>query len=438
MTDHHQIEKVYQNFIQGASICTDTRNITRGCIFFALRGERFNGNEFAQQALDSGAAWCVVDDSSLPENPQLIRVSNVLQFLQQLSVHHRRQLKVPVLAITGSNGKTTTKELIIRVLAKKYKVAGTAGNLNNHIGVPLTVLTINRDHEIAVIEMGANHQKEIELLCNLAMPTHVLITNVGKAHLEGFGGFEGVKKGKGEMYTYARENNAEVFINADNSHLTGMLGNHSTVIKYGSELHYDITGKLLDDSAHVHLSWKTKSDKEFHQLKTQITGKYNVENILSAIAIGVRFGVRPDEIKQAIESYFPSNQRSQEIQLGTNTIIMDAYNANPTSMEAALQNLVVGYSGKKGVLLGEMLELGEDSIPEHQKLAARVQDANLEFKLFVGTQFENIRLPDDAVYFSNSVQASEWIRKNPIENFTLLIKGSRGARMELLLEALKK
>ncbi len=433
------IEKIYSLFISGAAICTDTRKIERGCIFFALKGENFNGNQFAPEAIKNGARAAVVDESIREDGSkeQIFLVQDVLECLQQLALHHRKQLSIPFLAITGSNGKTTTKELIHRVLSSKYKTLCTSGNLNNHIGVPLTLLSVNREHEIAVIEMGANHQKEIELLCSLALPTHVLITNVGKAHLEGFGGFEGVKKGKGEMYDFARKNNSIVFINDDNIHLTQMLGVYAKTFRYGKSGDCDVSGIIREQDSYVGLEWQTRESSVIHQLHSRITGSYNFENILSAIATGIFFGVDPSSINMAIENYIPDNQRSQEIQLGNMHVIMDAYNANPTSMQAALANFNRVYRGKKVVFLGEMLELGTDAVTEHEHIVSLLSDYHFDEVVVVGGLFKLPVLPASFVHFESSEQAARYVLQKDFSGFHILIKGSRGSRMEKILAALQ-
>lgn len=433
-----EINLLYQAFIHGAPICTDTRNIQPGCIFFALKGENFNGNTFAETAVSSGAAFAVIDEVVPNASGQFVLVKNVLTCLQRLALHHRKQLNIPVIAITGSNGKTTTKELVNRVLSKKFKTLCTKGNLNNHIGVPLTLLSIKTDHEIAIIEMGANHQKEIELLCSLALPTHVLITNVGKAHLEGFGGFEGVKKGKGEMYRYAASNKSHVFLNDDSTDLKSMLGKYEKVTRYGNNENCDIIGAILSNSSHVALQWKRHNKIEWQNIQSMITGNYNFENILSAISIGVFFGVPDESIKSAIESYAPDNQRSQEIIKGSTRIILDAYNANPTSMEAALRNFNAHFSGKRAVFLGDMLELGESTLQEHKSVIKLLQSFSFDVVVLVGKYFIEAGIPDGAMSFNTSSEAAEWTRKQQFGNYNILIKGSRGSKMEIVLEGISE
>lgn len=432
------IQQLYTLFINGAAICTDTRTISPGSIFFALKGANFNGNQYASQALKAGAAAVVIDEYvDTPDDGSTFLVDDVLTCLQQLALHHRRQLRIPFIGITGSNGKTTTKELISRVLGKKYQVHYTKGNLNNHIGVPLTLLGITKSHEIAVIEMGANHQKEIELLCSIARPTHVLISNVGKAHLEGFGGFEGVKKGKGEMYAFAKNANATVFINTDNEHLKEMLGGYTMTVSYGTTGNEDVSGVLKGDASYVSLDWKTSDSDQMHAINSHITGTYNFENILSAIAVGTHFKVPAQDICDAVEAYVPDNQRSQEIKVGSNHIILDAYNANPSSMEAALTNFNKHFQGKRAVFLGDMFELGESALSEHKRIADLAIAAGFDHVILVGPEFKKAASGMDAIFLENSKEASQWLQENPLQNFQILIKGSRSSKMELVMDGLK-
>ncbi len=432
------LELIYKTFLNGAVICTDTRSITDGCIFFALKGANFNGNAFADKALDLGAALAIIDEPTNNHDDRLLFVDDVLTMLQQLATHHRMHLQIPFIGITGSNGKTTTKELVSRVLGEKYKTICTKGNLNNHIGVPLTLLSVNKNHEIAVVEMGANHQKEIEFLCALSRPTHVLITNVGKAHLEGFGGFEGVLKGKGEMYEYAKQNDATIFINDDNLYLKKMAGTFQKIIRYGTHPNCDITATPITDSAYVQLKWKTKNESNYHHISSKLTGHYNFENILSAITIGNYFEVTKEGIKNAVENYVPDNQRSQELKIGNVNILLDAYNANPTSMEAALRNFNENFKGKRAVFLGDMLELGTDTEKEHTAIISLIKSLKFDLVVLVGSYFKEAGKNFNAHYFNNSAEALAWMKSQDLKEYKVLIKGSRGSKMEVLLEGFKK
>ncbi|MFM7053903.1 MAG: UDP-N-acetylmuramoyl-tripeptide--D-alanyl-D-alanine ligase [Bacteroidota bacterium] len=434
------LQRIYEAYQKGASICTDTRKITPGCIFFSLRGDNFNGNLFAQQALDAGASLSVVDDDALPQNDRFVKVQNVLESLQELALLHRKNLNIPVIGITGSNGKTTTKELVSRVLSKKYRTYHTQGNLNNHIGVPLTLLSIPKDTELAVVEMGANHRHEIGFLCSIALPTHVLITNVGKAHLEGFGGFEGVKLGKGEMYTFAKSNGALVFLNADNPHLVSMLGQHDRVFAYGSSADATIQGVAIPNTQYASVKWVSNKTNDWNQIQSNITGHYNCENILSAVSIGTHFGVEDSDIISAVESYTPDNQRSQELSFGETKVILDAYNANPTSMEAAILNFQNSFTGKKMIFLGDMLELGDESPSEHSRILELACKTGCDKIILVGPRFKTAAQrsgPSFVFCLDDSAQAAEWIQSNRPGKCTILIKGSRGSKMEKVLEGLK-
>ena len=430
------IEELHELYKKHPVVCTDTRNITSGCIFFALKGASFNGNAFASDALEKGAAWVVIDEASYKKDNRFILVPDVLDCLQHLANYHRRQLKCPVIAITGSNGKTTTKELISRVLAKKFQTHATKGNLNNHIGVPLTILSAPENCGMLVVEMGANHKKEIEMLCGIAMPDFGIINNVGKAHLEGFGGFEGVKAGKGELYEFLSLHHGCAFVNGDNPHLREMIKkkNVKRRIVYGKDDLFDCNGKLLESLPFLKVEWRAK--KHHGIISSKLVGEYNFENILAAICIGNYFGVDADQIRQAVESYVPDNSRSQLVQRGTNTILLDAYNANPASMEAALKNFSLMEGAHKIVFLGEMAELGNESKAEHEKLVEMLRQNNFEKIILVGTHFAEFASSFPAEYFSSSAEAGNWLRQQQVRDSLILIKGSRSSRMEIVLDAL--
>ncbi|MCC7233278.1 MAG: UDP-N-acetylmuramoyl-tripeptide--D-alanyl-D-alanine ligase, partial [Bacteroidia bacterium] len=331
------VDELYRRYLSNPSVCTDTRLLKPGDIFFALKGPSFNGNHFATRAIETGAAYVIVDEEEYVKDERHLLVEDVLTSLQDLARMHRRSLNIPVLAITGSNGKTTTKELVQRVLSAKFRTRATKGNLNNHIGVPLTILSLGPDTEMAVIEMGANHLNEIKQYCSIALPDYGLITNVGKAHLEGFGGFEGVKKGKGELYDWIAKNGKLIFLNADNPHLVSMASDRQVKsFSYGTIADAGIKGELLNSQPFLDIEWRMGNTRKV--LQTQLSGEYNFENILAAICVGTFFGVDPAGIERAIASYVPDNSRSQVIHMSGNMILLDAYNANPTSMEAALKN----------------------------------------------------------------------------------------------------
>lgn len=424
------IEHLYQIYLQYPSVQTDTRKLTTGSIFFALKGDNFNGNQFAQKAIELGAAFVVVDEVvTVMNNAKIIRVENVLTTLQQLAKYHRQQFSIPFIAITGSNGKTTTKELIHAVLSTKYKTYTTEGNLNNHIGIPLTILSVKTDAEIAVIEMGANHQKEIEAYCQYAIPTHGLITNCGKAHLEGFGGIEGVRKGKGELFDYIRENNGTAFIMNDYDYLQEMSKEITSVITYGTDV-ADLTG--ISESTHGFLRVRITNGITIPYIQTHLVGDYNLPNVLAAICIGKYFGVEEDSIKNALENYTPSNSRSQLIEKDGNKIILDAYNANPTSMKAAIENFAKDPAPNKIMLLGGMMELGKESVQEHQSIVDLIKKYAWKDVVLVGGDFNKVQ--HAFTYFENSIEAQLWLKDKKFTQVSILIKGSRSIKMEKVLE----
>ena len=424
------IEQLYIIFKQHPSVETDTRKLKPDDIFFALKGDNFNGNAFAKKALEGGAAYAVIDEKEFEISEKTILVNDVLTALQQLAKHHREQFNIPVLAITGSNGKTTTKELIHAALSSSFKTYTTEGNLNNHIGIPLTILKIKADAEIAVIEMGANHQKEIASYCEYAMPTHGLITNCGKAHLEGFGSIEGVRKGKGELFDYLRNNNGTAFIMSDYEYLFKMSKDIYSIIKYGTT-NADIEGRI--DDADPYLAVEITKGATTGLIQTQLVGEYNLPNVLAAVAVGKHFKVADDKIKSALENYLPSNSRSQLIERGTNKIILDAYNANPSSMKLAIENFSKLKVENKVLILGGMAELGTESIEEHITLINLIQKYNWKFVTLVGGDFLKINHP--FLSFENNIEAKNWLQKQKFENSYLLVKGSRSIKLEIILDA---
>jgi UDP-N-acetylmuramoyl-tripeptide--D-alanyl-D-alanine ligase len=425
-------EQLYNYFLENQSVSTDTRNLPEGCIFFALKGPSFNGNLFAMQALENGASYAVVDEN-VGDDPRLLRVENALKSLQDLATFHRHVLDIHVLAITGSNGKTTTKELCHAVLKKDFEAIATIGNLNNHIGVPLTLLRLNDEHDFAIVEMGANHQKEIAGLCQIAQPDYGMITNIGKAHLEGFGGIEGVKKGKGEMYDYLRNSGGLIFMHLDNPLLREQLKGYDSIVTYGESPQAQYRGKIVPNLS-SQLEVEITHPFELN-IKTKFTGDYNFDNIMSAVAIGAHFGVDPHDIKDAIENYIPDNQRSQIIKKDQLTIVQDAYNANPSSMQAALENFKKHFSGTKIIALGEMLELGAEAIEEHQKIAEAAASCSDAKILFVGRLFEAPAKKLNSLHFASSELCMKWLKENKPTSGSILIKGSRGSKMEKLMEA---
>lgn len=426
-----KIDELYQLFTKHPFICTDTRTIQPDSLFFCLKGESFNGNKFAKQALEKGAAFAIVDENEFATEQNIILVDDVLKTLQNLATLHRNKIKIPVIGISGSNGKTTTKELILEVLSLKYKVFATEGNLNNHIGVPLSVLQIKPDTEIAVIEMGANHIGEIESLCSISQPNFGLITNIGKAHLEGFGSFENVIKAKTELYKYLEQNTGLVFINNNNP----ILKTHALNLKqftYGTNQNSDIHVTFIVANPYVKLYWENRKTI----IESKLIGKYNFENILSAIAIGEYFEVKAPLIKEAIENYIAKNFRSQFIEKNSNTIILDAYNANPTSMLAALENFNLMQSVNKIVMLGDMLELGPYKEKEHEKIIEFLVESNYQKVFLAGSIFSKINAHSNFSTFQTSNELKNYLLTNPQKNALILVKGSRGIKMEQVLDAL--
>lgn len=425
------IPALYGLYLQHPSVQTDSRKLKEGDIFFALKGPSFNGNEFAQQAIDTGAAYAVVDEEKYAVNDKILFTEDVLQTLQQLARHHRLQLNIPVIAITGSNGKTTTKELIYKTLSAKFKTYATEGNLNNHIGVPLTLLKINPEIEMAVIEMGANHQLEIAGYCDIALPDYGLITNCGKAHLEGFGGIEGVRKAKGELYDFIRKANGTIFRYSDADYLEAMAKGIEKQITYGTA-NAQIIGKAIEDGLFLQLAILTSGLET--TIQTNLVGAYNLPNVLAAVAVGNYFGVEIEDIKKAIKEYSPSNSRSQLIQKGSNQIISDAYNANPASMKLAIENLSEMHAANKWLMLGAMKEMGSAEKEEHQALVDLASTLHFKNVLLVGEEFKNTN--HSFLWFADSEKAAAYIQNNPIKDAVILVKGSRGSKMEKILEVL--
>jgi UDP-N-acetylmuramoyl-tripeptide--D-alanyl-D-alanine ligase len=431
-----QIPELYKLYQQYPVIETDTRKVKQDDLFFALKGPNFNGNQFAGEALARGAAYAVVDEETEIPDGRIIQVPDVLKTLQELALQHRRQFilatsgkQIPFIAITGSNGKTTSKELIHAVLSSTFKTYSTAGNLNNHIGIPLTILKIKPDAEIAIIEMGANHLHEIAGYCNYTMPTHAVITNCGKAHLEGFGGEDGVRKGKGELLDYIRQHNGTAFVMWDYDYLRKMSEGIPNLITYGTQS-ADVTG--IAKSSLDLLEVSINSGANINTIKTNLVGEYNLPNILLAVAIGKYFKVPDDKIKSALENYIPSNSRSQLIEKDGNKIILDAYNANPTSMKAAIENFAKMEGVDKVLILGGMMELGSESLHEHQNLINLINKYNWKDVVLVGGDFNKVS--HSFSFFENSLQAAAWYKNKNFGHSQILIKGSRSTAMEKVLE----
>jgi len=430
--------EIYKSFPQ---VQTDTRQLKKGDLYFALKGPNFNGNVFALAALEAGAAYAIVDegvDAGEHLQERIVYVEDVLSSLQALAKFHREQFNIPFIAITGSNGKTTTKELVAAVLSSHYTIYTTKGNLNNHIGVPLTLLSIQKDAQFAIIEMGANHLKEIESYCSYTLPTHGLINNCGKAHLEGFGGEEGVRKGKGELYDYLKLHNGTVFINSDLDYLVKMSQGIGTVISYGTnsgqlqaKIFEAATGQSTNDFLIVEITASTNAAIVHKIIKSQLVGSYNLPNVLAAISIGLSFEVPVEKIMTAIENYTPTNSRSQLIEWKNNKVILDAYNANPSSMQLAIENFAKIDAAKKILCIGAMRELGNESQAEHQALIEQIKTAHFEKVILVGKEFKNCQ--HAFIYFENSALAKNWLDQENFINHFFLIKGSRGIQMEKMI-----
>ena len=449
-----EIEELYSIYIEKSSgVCTDTRNIIPGSMFFALRGETFNGNDFALAALEGGAAYAVVDDSAVeaasPE--KVILVEDVLVALQQMARHHRRQFRIPVVALTGTNGKTTTKELIAACLRKKYNVIATEGNLNNHIGVPLTLLRINGDTRAAVIEMGASNPGEIETLVKLVCPSFGLITNVGKAHLQGFGSLEGVMATKGELYDDLNEHRKIAFVNVDNPLLVQMASHRERMqmVPYG--IKNDGARVVVDEGGSPFLTVvmpnpcftavEENGESEWITIKTNLIGAYNADNVLAAMCVATYMDVPAADAVAAIQEYVPSNNRSQLVDTGRNSLVVDAYNANPTSMRAAIENFAALKMPGKVLMLGDMLELGADSVAEHKGIVSLALEKGFGKIYLVGGEFASAcrELHPHGVdlhLFGDSLQLQQYLKEKPLSGCSILIKGSRGKRLERVIEAL--
>lgn len=425
------IEELYKIYQQHPSVQTDTRNLKPGDIFFALKGPNFNGNSFAKQAIDDGASFVIIDERGFEIPGKTFLVEDGLTALQELALHHRKQFNIPFIAITGSNGKTTTKELIHAVLSSSFKTYTTEGNLNNHIGVPLTILKIKSDAEMAVIEMGANHLNEIGGYCQIAMPTHGLITNCGKAHLEGFGGMEGVKRAKGELFDYLRTlTHGFAFVMWDYDYLREMSKGISGIIKYGTEINDHIIGRVFRSDPFLQVEITQGLDDKI--ISTQLVGDYNLPNVLAGVTVGKFFEVPESNIKSAIEKYTPSNSRSQLIEKGSNKIILDAYNANPSSMKLAIENFAKKPVENKIMMLGAMAELGVESLHEHEEVIELINNYSWKQVILVGGDF--LKLSHPFLSFENSLKAKEWFDQQHFQNSYILVKGSRSMQMEKVVE----
>lgn len=430
------ITALYKIYLECTSVTTDSRNCPEGSLFIALKGDSFNGNAFAAKALESGSAYAVVDEAEHAPagDARYILVDNCLHTLQQLANYHRRQLGTRLIGITGTNGKTTTKELMAAVLLQKYNILYTLGNLNNHIGVPLTLLRLKPEHELGIIEMGASHPGDIKELVDIAEPDYGIITNVGKAHLEGFGSFEGVIKTKGELYDYLRERkNSTVFIHHDNTYLKEIAGGLN-LISYGSEDGLYISGHVTGNSPYLAFEWKADKNSEHHEVKTQLIGEYNFPNALAAVTIGRFFDVEPEKTDIALAEYAPQNNRSQLKQTADNTLIIDAYNANPTSMQASISNFYNMKVENKMLILGDMRELGKEGPEEHQKIADFLTECGFEDVMLVGDQFAAAK--HHFPTYSDARAVIEVLQKSKPHGKTILIKGSNGIKLNTVIDYL--
>ena len=425
-----KIADIYQKFNSCSSISTDTRKLHQDCMYFALKGDNFDGNKFVQKAFDGGAKYCVIDDITANINANCILVEDVLTTLQDLATHHRNTIKIPIISLTGSNGKTTTKELINAVLSTTFKVKATKGNLNNHIGVPLTLLSFTKDLDFGIVEMGANHKNEIKFLCSIAQPDYGLITNFGKAHLEGFGSIEGVIKAKSELYDFLKQNNKITFINNNDEKQVQQIGNYNNIITFGSDLNNNCVVTFKNANPYVSLNYNNTS------IESQLIGDYNYGNIAVAVAIGNYFKVNTECIKEAIENYQPDNNRSEIIEKESTKIILDAYNANPTSMLAALKNIKQLQAENKYLFLGDMFELGSDAEKEHQDIVNFIE---INFKnnvYLIGKNFYKTTSKEGIQKFSSFEDLKPLLQGLQLQNSTVLIKGSRGMALERILELL--
>jgi len=418
-------EQFYPLFLQADKVTIDSRKIGENDIFFAFSGENFNAATLAEKAIDEGALAVIVEQKDFEnKDKNIFYVPSTLDFLQQLALHHRKQLEIPFIGLTGSNGKTTTKEIIHAVLSEKFNVQYTFGNLNNHIGVPLTILSIQPEHEMAVIEMGANHQKEIEFLCTIAQPNFGYITNFGKAHLEGFGGFKGVIKGKSELYDYLKNNHQTILVNENDPIQLEKNENYSPKITFGKE-NSDYNFEAFSEEHFVGLSYQN------NKAVSKLTGEYNFTNLCAAASLGLHFGVDFEKIKHAIENYTPTNMRSQIVKKENKTLVLDTYNANPSSMTASLHNFIT-FEGSKTIVIGDMLELGEESEKEHQSILKLAQDLGFDEIITVGKNFKSINFSPTS--FENTAELIEYLKLNKIQSANVLLKGSRGIALEKAID----
>ena len=430
------IEELHKIYLSCTTVTTDSRNCPEGSMFFALKGESFNGNRYAGKALEAGAKYAVVDEKDAKNgSDNIILVNDVLKTLQELAAYHREWLGIPIIAITGTNGKTTTKELTREVLKQKFNVKATEGNYNNHIGVPLTLLSFTKETEFGVVEMGANHPGEIGFLCNIAKPDFGLITNIGKAHLEGFGSIEGVMKTKGELYDYLSKNAGTIFVNKDNPYLNKMLPEDADTVFYGTSSNDGLVqGETAGKDFFLKLKWKNNITGKKHELMTNLIGDYNLENVLAAVTTGCYFNVDEKNINNAIKEYIPSNNRSQYLQTDKNEILLDAYNANPSSMQKALENFKKIDGSNKALILGSMKELGADSEQEHRELIKKIKELNADKVFLVGNEFSpDLSLIPEALFFNGVEELAGYLDEHTLSGYKILVKGSRSNKLEKII-----
>ena len=423
------IEKIYELYKTAYTVTTDSRTITPGCVFVALKGEHFDGNDFALKVADEGIAACVIADrKDLPERSRLFVVEDSLRALQELAKHHREKLGLPIIGITGTNGKTTTKELVSAVLSKKYNIIFTQGNFNNQLGVPLTVLRIKPDTELAVVEMGASHPGDIDELTNIGEPDYGIITNIGRAHLRDFGGYEGVIKTKNEMYQYIAAHTGLLFVNKDNELLMG-LANNINKVTYGTCDDADIQGKMISANPYLAVEWNG------HKINTKLVGDYNFENVMAAICVGAYFKVAENDIVEALSSYCPTNNRSQVIETASNRVVMDAYNANPTSMSFSIKNFKNICKDDNLLILGDMRELGEESEKEHENVLKLLEELKFKNVYLVGEEFSKVA-KDYYTKFENVDELIKHLNNNPVSGHDILVKGSNSVHLNKIIDSL--
>lgn len=426
----NDLEIIYELYKRAYTVTTDSRTITPGCVFVALKGEHFDGNDFALKVAEEGVAACVIADrKDLPKHDRLFVVDNSLKALQELAKHHRNMLGLPIIGITGTNGKTTTKELLSAVLSKRYNIVFTQGNFNNQLGVPLTLLRIKPETELAIVEMGASHPGDIDELTNLGEPNYGIITNIGRAHLEGFGGFEGVIRTKNEMYQYIAAHKGMLFVNKDNELLMG-LAKDINKVTYGTQKDADVQGKILSANPYLSVEWK-----DYH-IDTQLVGDYNFENVMAAICIGTYFKVDDNDIVKALSSYCPTNNRSQVIETGKNRVVMDAYNANPTSMSYAVKNFRNICKDGNLLILGAMRELGEESENEHKMIIKLIQELGFKNVYLVGQEFSKCSVNSEFSSFDNVEELAQYLQQHPVSGYDILVKGSNSVHLNKLIDSL--